>query len=234
MSSRGTRPWRATPSRRSLCPCQPVRSRARASVPTNPRTVYQRLSLLAADVARCFLKTSRDLTQDDCALFAGLAQEINRAIQSIETPGKKSRGVFVRLNTRSPKDAAIRNSERLYSFLVPEFERITNPEDRNATIVALRRGFGQAMRVTSGEEAMSLLRQYVRPPKLMMDSASPLTRTRHDTLVGPSALLRTFVWHTSSLIVAGHSKSSSDSGTKCRSSTSCAVRWTPPPLSRAR
>jgi len=124
------------------------------------------------------------LTQDDCALFAGLAQEINRAIQSIETPGKKSHGVFVRLNTRSPKDAAIRNSERLYSFLVPEFERITNPEDRNATIVALRRGFGQAMRVTSGEEAMSLLRQYARPPKLMMDSASPLTRTRHDTLVG--------------------------------------------------
>jgi hypothetical protein len=70
-------------------------------------------------------------------------------------------GIFVRLNTRSPKDAAIRNNERLYNFLVPEFEKVKNQDDINENIVALRRGFGKAMRVDSGEEALHLLRTYV-------------------------------------------------------------------------
>lgn len=82
----------------------------------------------------------------------GLKDDLNAAIQRVGG----SDGAFVRLTTRSPKDAVDKMPERL-APLLEEALRGVPEDDQNATLIALRRAFAQTLRIHSADEALFIM-----------------------------------------------------------------------------
>jgi len=64
--------------------------------------------------------------------------------------------VFVKLSTRSPKDAADKLKEKTLSALHEELKHV-DLQDSNAVLIGVRRAFFKVARVQSGKEAMDLM-----------------------------------------------------------------------------
>jgi len=96
-------------------------------------------------------------TEEELKLVAGVEDRIDDIVK--ELGGE----VFVKLNTRSPKDAVFeRRNPNVERFLLEELEQLkkkkpTEKIDDNDELILLTRAATRGMRVTTGKEAMALL-----------------------------------------------------------------------------
>jgi hypothetical protein len=102
-------------------------------------------------------KNPNNFTDDDDRLLKHLASRIDAVI----VPYQNSSGAFVRLSTRSPKDAVIAQT-KTQEFWKQELEAVGDPEiaakDENARLIALIKASTNALKVHSGEEAVNLIK----------------------------------------------------------------------------
>lgn len=140
------------------------------------------------DVVRWFERLSRftiatafiDLTADEAkAIMSGgkplsVSKKIDGAIE--RSPEFKASGVFVRLTTRSPKDAVLRSPALRDAFSQELAATAGSKDPDNDEMVALYRAVITAGRVRHGEEAVALLADSTRVREDLqkwIDTASP-------------------------------------------------------------
>jgi hypothetical protein len=97
------------------------------------------------------------MTEEANAMFEGLQNKLQLAIQTFTKRGNKC---FVRLSTRSPKDAVDKIPERILPLLEKELDSLSQPPlnlDGNSRLLALRRAFFACMQVESAKEVFDLI-----------------------------------------------------------------------------
>ncbi|KAL6078085.1 Cell division cycle protein 123 [Balamuthia mandrillaris] len=131
---------------------------------------------LSQEEARAIVSTYQQKQRQECGkeqpaaeeeeqlhLLSQLKERINDGIKAFVGGEGEDGGAFVRLSTRSPKDATIAGDKTMRLF-EEELERMEKEEqvenareDENARLVALIVASTKAMMVRSGEEALQLI-----------------------------------------------------------------------------
>ncbi|KAL6050058.1 Cell division cycle protein 123 [Balamuthia mandrillaris] len=130
---------------------------------------------LSPEEARAIVSTYQQKQRQECGkeqakaeeeelhLLSQLKERINNAIKAFVGGEGEDGGAFVRLSTRSPKDATIAGDKTMRLFeeeleRMEQEEQVENArEDENARLVALIVASTKAMMVCSGEEALQLI-----------------------------------------------------------------------------
>lgn len=98
------------------------------------------------------------MTEEENKLFSDLKDKLDESIKTFTSRGNKA---FVRLSTRSPKDAVDKIPERIEPLvrkhLMPFNSSPLDSLDGNTKLVALRRAFFDCMQVTSASEVFGLM-----------------------------------------------------------------------------
>jgi len=118
---------------------------------------------LPQDVAQIFSDGPyRDLPYHPALLQ--LEEEMDNSITQLVQDNKlASRRVFVRLSTRSPKDAPLMNDELIDKYIVQGLvDTVTDWEDRNLICHVIWSSMAKAMQVTTAKEAIRLFLQSSR------------------------------------------------------------------------
>jgi len=94
----------------------------------------------------------KTLNEEEERIFSGMLERLQAAIQSFG-----SQGAFVKLSTRSPKDAVDKIGDKVVNILRKELESIPDKKDQNDVLIAIRKSFFKAMKVHSSKEAMEIM-----------------------------------------------------------------------------
>ncbi|KAL6063817.1 hypothetical protein QOT17_011313 [Balamuthia mandrillaris] len=125
-------------------------------------TRFVAFSLEEAKAWREYNRGAAELSKEEEGLLAGLKARLEEAIQLFVERGNAA---FVRLSTRSPKDAVDKDEEALRPLLVEALlqqqqscrKASLDELDANDCLIALRKAFFQRMRVTSADQVFQLM-----------------------------------------------------------------------------
>ncbi|KAL6058969.1 hypothetical protein QOT17_014497 [Balamuthia mandrillaris] len=125
-------------------------------------TRFVAFSLEEAKAWREYNRGAAELSKEEEGLLAGLKARLEEAIQVFVERGNAA---FVRLSTRSPKDAVDKDEEALRPLLVEALlqqqqrsrKASLDELDANDCLIALRKAFFQRMRVTSADQVFQLM-----------------------------------------------------------------------------
>ena len=100
---------------------------------------------------------SAHMDENQISNFNKLKEKVKSAISQIRSlPENKNANIFVKLSSRSPKDAVWQDKERIIPILKENLSHVKK-NDLNGQMIALRRSFLKASAVKSAEEAFNLM-----------------------------------------------------------------------------
>jgi len=122
------------------------------------QTDFLELSVEEVKAWRLFNKNGK-MTNEENRLFEQLKSRLD---QKIKTISKNGQGAFVRLSTRSPKDACDKIPERVIPLIVSKLRNASIPDEKsnettNMKLIVLRTAFFECLRFQTGEEAMDVM-----------------------------------------------------------------------------
>ncbi|OHS93948.1 hypothetical protein TRFO_39856 [Tritrichomonas foetus] len=120
-------------------------------------TVFVNVSRKQAEAWRIF-NIDSEMSEEQKSHFQSLKDNVAKAISDIRKNVKnpKSR-IFVKLSSRSPKDAVWQDKQRILPILKEQFSH-HHKDDLNAKMISLRRSFLKASAVNSADEAFELMK----------------------------------------------------------------------------
>jgi len=100
------------------------------------------------------IRNSEEMTPEEVAVIDCLIEKIDFAIENL---GAKEEGVFIRMSSRSPKDAVIDNADLIFPYIEEEFRGLNDVCDEYECEKALCAALLKAQKIYSGEQAFNLL-----------------------------------------------------------------------------
>ncbi|KAH0787427.1 cell division cycle protein [Histomonas meleagridis] len=134
-------------------------------------TCFISVSKEQAAAWRCF-NIDKEMTPEQQSAFNSLKSELEQAINKIKSTHKVKR-VFVKLSSRSAKDAVSRMEKRFLPYLQAEFNKV-NIKDDNQKMIALRNSFIKASGVHNSDEAFEMMKwssRIVSDLKIFLDAS---------------------------------------------------------------
>ena len=122
-------------------------------------TVFVDVSREQAQAWRMFCFQDSELESPAKETFRSLVAAVDAAIGQIRQQCRNAKAkVFVKLSSRSPKDAVWNDHERTVPILKHNIKKMKHKSDPNEKMIALRRSFLKAAAVSSAAEAFDLMK----------------------------------------------------------------------------
>ena len=122
-------------------------------------TVFIDLSREQAQAWRLYCFQDSGLEPTVQATFNTLVTAVDQAIASLRAQsGNRKAKAFVKLSSRSPKDAVWNDRDRIIPVLTHHLKHRKHKKDLNEKMIALRRSFLKASAVSSAAEAFELMK----------------------------------------------------------------------------
>eukprot|EP01091_Cochliopodium_minus_P017696 TRINITY_DN6999_c0_g1_i2.p1 TRINITY_DN6999_c0_g1~~TRINITY_DN6999_c0_g1_i2.p1 ORF type:complete len:341 (-),score=95.99 TRINITY_DN6999_c0_g1_i2:22-972(-) len=119
-----------------------------------PKTIFFEVTKEEAVVWK-FHNMGKKLDENGAKTLEGLKQKMEKSVKEFEKTG-----AFVRLSTRSPKDAVDKIPNKIIPFIIQNLKEMKikkKDQDFSSQLLALRKSFFSAMKVTNSDEAFDLI-----------------------------------------------------------------------------